>query len=55
MKTKTILCALALSLAPTLSFADCGGMMKSDQTAMSCAEGQVFDAATNSCVDQTTS
>ena len=55
MKTKTILCALALSLAPTLSLA-CSGMgIKSDQTAMSCAEGQVFDANTNSCVDQTTS
>ena len=55
MKTKTILCALALSLAPTLSFAACSGMAKHDQTAMSCAEGQVFDAATRTCVDQTTS
>ena len=55
MKTKTILCALALTLAPTLSLAECSGMMKRDQTAMSCAEGQVFDANTNSCVDQTMS
>ena len=56
MKTKTILCALALSLAPTLSLAaGCSGMMRSSETAMSCAEGQVFDAATRACVDQVTS
>ena len=56
MKTKTILCALGLSLAPTLSLAaGCSGMKPAETASMSCADGQVFDAATNSCVDQVTS
>ena len=55
MKTKTILCALALSLAPTLSLAmGCSGATHQPVTAMSCAEGQVFDAETNACVDRLT-
>lgn len=53
--TKTMLCALALSLAPTLSLAmGCGGMKAEPVTAMSCADGQVFDAETRTCVDQLT-
>lgn len=55
MKTKTILCALALSLAPTLSLAmGCMGERAQPVTAMSCAEGQIFDAETRTCVDQLT-
>lgn len=53
MRTKTILTALALSLAPTLSFAMCGDRAQ-PTTAMSCVEGQVFDGATNRCVDEAT-
>lgn len=51
MKTKTILCALALSLAPTLSLAYCGDGMKPDEVVMSCTDGKVFDADTRTCVD----
>lgn len=55
MKTKTTLCALALSLAPTLALAyGCGGDRASPVTAMSCADGQIYDAETRSCVDQLT-
>lgn len=50
MKTAAILSALALSLAPTLSFAMCGEQAR-PTTAMSCAEGQVLDGATGRCVD----
>lgn len=54
MRTKTILSALALSLAPTLSLAMCSDDKAQPTTAMSCAEGQVFDGATNRCVDEAT-
>lgn len=54
MKTAAILSALALSLAPTLSFAMCGGESARPTTAMTCAEGQVLDTATNRCVDEAT-
>ena len=55
MKTKTILCALALSLAPTLSLAmGCSDYRTQPVTAMSCADGQVFDAETRTCVEQLT-
>lgn len=55
MKTKTTLCALALSLAPTFSLAyGCMGSKAEPTTAMSCADGQVYDAETRVCVDQLT-
>jgi hypothetical protein len=49
MKTKTLAVALVLTLAPTLSFAmGCSGYKH--QQAMSCADGTVYDADTQSCV-----
>jgi hypothetical protein len=49
MKTRTILAALALALAPTLAAAYCSEP-KQSTSANACAEGQVFDAATGTCV-----
>ncbi|MEO1425128.1 MAG: adenylosuccinate lyase [Pseudomonadota bacterium] len=53
MKTKTVLAALALTLAPTLGLAAGCNYGKQEQQAMSCAPGTSFDAATNSCVATT--
>ncbi|WP_147113716.1 carbohydrate-binding module family 14 protein [Tateyamaria sp. syn59] len=53
MKTKTVLVALALTLAPTLSLAMGCNYDKLEQQAMSCAAGTVYDADTNSCVATT--
>lgn len=49
MKLTTALTALALLLAPSLSFAGCKGD-HSQQTAMSCAEGMMMDEETGTCV-----
>jgi len=47
MKTKTLLTALALSLASTVSaYAACSGHSKQ---AMTCADGMMYDAETGSC------
>ena len=55
MKTTTILAALALSLLPTLSFAQgCSHGMK-EITASSCKDGMVWDEAKSMCVVQPTS
>lgn len=53
MKTKTVLVALALTLAPTLSLAMGCNYGKSEKQAMSCADGTTYDTATNSCVATT--
>lgn len=56
MKIKTTLIALVLASAPGLALA--GGGCNSEKTkisASSCAEGTVYDAATGTCVPQTTS
>lgn len=53
MKTKTVLVALALTLAPTLSLAMGCNYGKHEQQAMSCADGTVYDAASKSCVSTT--
>ena len=53
MKTKTVLVALALTLAPTLSLAMGCHYGKHEQQAMSCADGTVYDAASKSCVSTT--
>lgn len=50
---KTVLAALALTLAPTLSLAMGCSYGKHDQQVMSCAAGTVYDANTNSCVATT--
>ena len=56
MKTKTLLAVLALAVSPTVALAmGCSGHAKSEDTAMSCAEGTTFDAETQRCVPQTTS
>ncbi len=52
MRTKTIFVALALTILPAAAFAACSG--KSHQ-AMSCAEGTVWDATSQTCVKQATS
>lgn len=53
MKTKTVLVALALTLAPTLSVAMGCNYGKQEQQAMSCAPGTTFNAETNTCVPTT--
>ena len=53
MKTKTVLVALALTLAPTLGLAMGCNYGKHEQQAMSCAPGSTYDAATNTCVTTT--
>lgn len=52
MKTKTVLMALALTLAPALAVAE-GCSFGKHQQAMSCAAGTTYDADTNSCVPTT--
>ncbi|RVT84504.1 adenylosuccinate lyase [Rhodobacteraceae bacterium CCMM004] len=49
MKTKIIIAAAALAVAPTFAAAMCSGLKHQD-TAMSCADGSVYDADTNTCV-----
>lgn len=53
MKTKTVLVALALTLAPALALAEGCNYGKHEQQAMSCAAGTTFDAASNTCVATT--
>ncbi|MEY4982714.1 MAG: hypothetical protein RIR62_980 [Pseudomonadota bacterium] len=56
MKIKTALVAFVLAAAPGFALADGGcGAMKSKISASNCIEGQVYDAATGTCVPQTTS
>lgn len=50
MKMKTLLAALAITVAPTLAFAECSWGKAHETTAMSCAEGATWDAATQTCV-----
>ena len=52
MLIKTAFTALALTVLPAISFAQCAG--KSHQ-AMSCAEGTVWDSDTRTCVEQVSS
>lgn len=51
---KTVFVGLLVTLAPGLAFAECSGS-HSDQIVMSCPQGQVFDADSESCVPLTTS
>lgn len=53
MKTKTLAIALALVVAPTLSFAMGCSYGKHEQQAMTCAEGSTYDSQTQSCVPTT--
>jgi hypothetical protein len=52
MKIKTTLAALALITAPALASAMCSDKQ---HQAMSCAEGTVWDSASQSCVSQVSS
>jgi hypothetical protein len=51
MKIKTLIAAMALATLPAASFAMCSD--KSHQ-AMSCSEGTVWDAASQTCIKQVT-
>ncbi len=50
MKLKIALTALALTLSPAIATAMCSSM-KPAQTASACADGQVFDASSQTCVE----
>lgn len=54
MKLKTTLAATVLALMPGLAFAyECNSAAKMETASISCAEGMVVDAATNTCVATT--
>lgn len=61
MKTKTLLAALILAAAPTMSMAMGGGCSfghekeQIEEITMSCGEGTSFDADAGKCVPLTTS
>jgi len=55
MKTKTLLAALALTLAPSLGLAQGCGFGHIETQAMSCAEGTTYDAEKQICVPKATS
>ncbi|MFM2389917.1 MAG: hypothetical protein RLZZ437_1472 [Pseudomonadota bacterium] len=57
MTIKTTFAALALILAPSLSFAEggCSGHDAVKDASISCAPGTVYDASTNTCVTGTNS
>jgi hypothetical protein len=57
MKIKTTLITLVLAAAPGIALAGGGGCNseKTKISASSCVEGTVYDAATGTCVPQTTS
>ncbi len=50
MKLKIALATLALTLSPAIASAMCSSM-KPDRTASACAEGQVFDADSRTCIE----
>lgn len=52
MKTKTLIAALALTLAPALAVAQ-GCSYSKQQQAMSCADGTTYDRDSNTCVPTT--
>lgn len=45
---RTLLAAAVLALTPAFAFAECS--WHKDETAMTCAEGMVYDAEANACV-----
>ncbi len=50
MTIKTTFAALALILAPGLTFADCTGKDTMQDASISCAVGAVYDAKTGTCI-----
>jgi hypothetical protein len=55
MALKTAFAALALILAPGLTFADCAGKDAMQDASISCAVGAVYDAKTGTCIPGTSS
>ena len=55
MKLKILVAAAVLAAAPSFALAMCNWGEHREQTASQCADGQVYDAATSTCVNQTTS
>lgn len=53
MKLKMTLAAVVLGFLPGMAAAACN--WHQDQTANACAEGQIYDTATESCITPTTS
>ncbi len=53
MTIKTLAAAVALTILPATVFAYECNVSKQKQAAMSCAEGTVFDEATQACVPTT--
>ncbi len=47
---KTLLSALALTVLPGLAFAGCSGFSHTTTAQMSCADGMVYNADTQTCV-----
>ncbi len=54
MKLKATLAALALMFTPAIASAMCS-WGKMEQTASACAEGQVYDADTMTCIEPVSS
>ena len=54
MKLKVAITALVLSFGPTVAAAMCGSMTPA-QTASICAEGQVWDSSTSTCIEPVSS
>ena len=46
---------IALTLAPTMAFADCSGDKMKHETASSCVPGAIWDEAKGACVTNPTS
>ena len=51
--TKTLFATLVLATLPSFGFAMCSGYGHEQTASMSCAEGMVWDAATQTCVKVT--
>lgn len=54
MKLKATLAALAFVFSPAIASAMCSSM-KIEQTASACAEGQIWDSATSTCMEPVSS
>ncbi|MCC5961692.1 MAG: hypothetical protein JJU09_01075 [Rhodobacteraceae bacterium] len=54
MKLKVTLTALVLGFSPVMAAAMCGSMTP-EQTASSCAEGQIWDSDSGTCIEPITS
>lgn len=55
MKLKATAVALVLTVLPTFGMAECNWGHSTTSTTLSCPEGQVYDAASGTCVVQASS